>query len=89
LAQDNNELPKPASGASPTPAPADPKVMQIDEDPDRGPDRLPNWRIPYLDYLVHGVLSSDIIEARHLARRAKSFVLLDREFYKQSPTRIL
>jgi hypothetical protein len=40
LAQDGNEPPKPASGASPTSVLADPEVMQIDEDPDRGPDYL-------------------------------------------------
>jgi hypothetical protein len=63
--------------------------MQIREDPDIGPDPLLDWRIPYLDCLVCGVLPTDKTEARRLARRAKSFVLLDQELYKQSLTGIL
>jgi ribonuclease HI len=86
-AQDDSE--PPASGADPTPAPADPKVMQIEEDPYTGPDPLPDWIIPYLDCLVRGVLPTDKTEAQRLARRAKSFVLLDQELYKRSPTGIL
>jgi hypothetical protein len=40
LTQDGSELP--ASGADPTTAPADPEVMQIKEDLDKGPDPLPD-----------------------------------------------
>jgi hypothetical protein len=63
--------------------------MQIDEDLDIGPDPLLDWRIPYLDCLVRGVLLSDKTEVRRLARHAKSFVLLDQELYKWSSTGIL
>jgi hypothetical protein len=63
--------------------------MEIIEDPATGPDPLPDWRIPYLDYLVHGALLANRIEARCLTRQAKSFVLVDWELYKRSPTRIL
>jgi hypothetical protein len=63
--------------------------MEIDEDPDAGPDPLLDWRILYLNYLVHGILPSDRTEARRLTRCAKSFVLLERELYKRSPTGIL
>jgi ribonuclease HI len=38
------------------------------------PDR--NWQTPYLQYLHRGELPLDRAEARRLARRAKSFVLL-------------
>jgi hypothetical protein len=38
------------------------------------PDR--NWQTPYLQYLHQGELPLDQAEARRLARRAKSFVLL-------------
>jgi hypothetical protein len=41
-AHDGSELTKPALGAGQTPVPADPEVMQIDEDPDTGPDPLPD-----------------------------------------------
>jgi hypothetical protein len=30
-------------------APVNPKVMQVEEDLDIGPDPLSDWRIPYLD----------------------------------------
>jgi hypothetical protein len=63
--------------------------MQVMEDPDTGPDSLPDWRIPYLDYLVLGVLPTDRTEARCLACHVKSFVLLDWKLYKRSPTGIL
>jgi hypothetical protein len=35
-----------------------------------------NWQTPYLQYLHRGELPLDRAEARRLARRAKSFVLL-------------
>jgi hypothetical protein len=63
--------------------------LQIEDDPATGPDPLQDWRIPYHDCLVRGVLPTDKTEARRLAHRAKSFVLLDWELYKQSPTGIL
>jgi hypothetical protein len=50
-----------------------------------------NWQIPYLEYLLRGELPLDKAEARRLARRAKSFVLLgdERELYHRSPSSIL
>ncbi|XP_066354873.1 uncharacterized protein [Miscanthus floridulus] len=89
LAQDGNEPPAPASGADPTPVPTEPEVMEIVEDPAAEPDPLPDWRIPYLNYLVHRALPASRTEARRLTHRAKSFVLLDQELYKRSPTGIL
>jgi hypothetical protein len=51
----------------------------------------PDWRIPYLDHLTRGDLPSDKIEARRIARRAKSFVIFgdSRELYRHGPTGIL
>jgi hypothetical protein len=63
--------------------------MDIEEDPDIGPDPLPDWRIPYLECLVRDVLPSDRTKARRLACRAKSFVLLVQKLYKRCPTGIL
>jgi ribonuclease HI len=40
---------------------------------------VPNWQTPYLEYLLRGELPLDKAEARRLARRAKSFVLLGDE----------
>jgi hypothetical protein len=53
------------------------------------PDR--NWQTPYLQYLHRGELPLDQAEARRVARRAKSFVLLGdkKEFYHRSPSGIL
>jgi ribonuclease HI len=50
-----------------------------------------NWQTPYLQYLHRGELPLDKAEARRLARRAKSFVLLgdERELYHRSPSGIL
>jgi ribonuclease HI len=52
---------------------------------------VPNWQIPYLEYLLRGELSLNKAEARRLARRAKSFVLLgdEKELYHCSPSGIL
>jgi ribonuclease HI len=50
-----------------------------------------NWQTPYLEYLHRGELPLDRAEARRLARRAKSFVLLgdEKELYHRSPSGIL
>jgi hypothetical protein len=50
-----------------------------------------NWQTPYLQYLHRGELPLDRAEARRLARRAKSFVLLGdgKELYHRSPSGVL
>jgi ribonuclease HI len=50
-----------------------------------------NWQTPYLQYLHRGELPLNKDEARRLARRAKSFVLLgdEKELYHCSPSGIL
>ena len=70
-------------------APSDPEVMELEEDPTIEPDPLDDWRTLYLDYLIHDTLPMDKTEARLLARRAKSFILVEGELYKRSHTRIL
>jgi hypothetical protein len=49
------------------------------------------WQTPYLEYLLRRELPLDKAEARRLARRAKSFVLLgdEKELYHRSPSGIL
>jgi hypothetical protein len=50
-----------------------------------------NWQTPYLQYLHRGELPLDQAEARRVARRAKSFVLLGdkKELYHRSPSGVL
>jgi hypothetical protein len=50
-----------------------------------------NWQTSYLQYLHRGELPLDRAEARRLAQRAKSFVLLGdgKELYHRSPSCIL
>ncbi|XP_034569853.1 uncharacterized protein [Setaria viridis] len=96
-----NAPPIPDSGADPgevgnTPPvldseadPSDPEVMEIDTNPAEGLDPPPNWRAPYLDYLLHELLPTDKIEAQRIARHAKSFIIIDQELYKRSHTGIV
>ncbi|XP_066354900.1 uncharacterized protein [Miscanthus floridulus] len=67
----------------------DPEVMELEEDPAAEPDPSDNWRMPYLDYLLHDTLPTDKTEARQLAHCAKSFILVEGELYRRSHTRIL
>ncbi|XP_039811618.1 uncharacterized protein LOC120674517 [Panicum virgatum] len=60
------------------------EAMEIDEAP---PPR--DWRTQYLDWMIRGVLPSDRAQARRVARWAKSFVLIDDELYKRSPSGIM
>jgi len=63
--------------------------MELEEEPTIEPNPLVDWRTLYLDYLLCDTLPMDKIEARWLARHAKSFVLVEGELYKRSHTRIL
>ena len=63
--------------------------MELEEDPAVEPDPLNDWRTLYLDYLLCDTLLANKTEARWLARRAKSFVLVEGELYKRSHTGIL
>ncbi|XP_072149526.1 uncharacterized protein [Setaria viridis] len=80
-----NAPPVPDSGADPS----DPEVMEIDTDPAEGADPPPDWRALYLDYLIHELLPADKTEARRIAHRAKTFVIIDQELYRRSHTGIL
>ena len=78
-----------APGADQPTAPPGLDVMELEKDPATKPDPLDDWRTLYLDYLLRDTLPTDKTEARRLARRAKSFVLVEGELYKRSHTRIL
>ena len=60
------------------------EAMEIDEAP---PSR--DWRTQYLDWMIRGVLPSDRAQAQCVAKQAKSFILIDDELYKRSPSGIL
>ena len=79
----------PTPGADPPTAPPDPEVMELEEDPAAESDPSDDWRTLFLDYLLHNILLADKTEARRLARRAKSFVLVEGELYKRSHIGIL
>ena len=53
------------------------EAMEIDEAP-----TSQDWRTQYLDWMIRGIPPSDHAQARRLARRAKSFVLIDNELIR-------
>jgi hypothetical protein len=63
--------------------------MDIEPDLAMRDEPMPNWRIPYLKYLIREVLLIDKTEAHRIVRRAKSFTLIDGELYKCSATGVL
>jgi hypothetical protein len=72
------------------PSAADGEALRVEEERNGvTPNR--NWQTPYLQYLHRGELPLDRAEARRLARRARSFVLLgeEKELYQRSPSGIL
>jgi ribonuclease HI len=76
-----------AEGEEP-PEESEAEVMAIDQPPEVNLED-PDWRFPILEWLVEGKLPSDQTEARCIARRAKSFVLMDGELYKRGAAGIL
>jgi transposase InsO family protein len=66
------------------------EALRVEEERNGVPPNR-NWQTPYLQYLHRGELPLDRAEARRLARRAKSFVLLGdgKELYHRSPSGIL
>jgi ribonuclease HI len=82
--------PEEASAQPEAPSATEGEALRVEGERDGvTPNR--NWQTPYLQYLHRGELPLDKAEARRLARRAKSFVLLgdERELYHRSPSGIL
>jgi hypothetical protein len=80
-----------ASSAQPeAPSAPEGEALRVEEERS-GVTPNQNWQTPYLQYLHRGELPLDRAEARWLARRAKSFVLLGdgKELYHRSPLGIL
>jgi hypothetical protein len=75
---DDTPEPEEASAQPEAPSVAEGEALCIEGERDGvAPNR--NWQTPYLEYLLRGELPLDKAEARRLARRAKSFVLLGDE----------
>jgi ribonuclease HI len=87
-----NDTPEPeeASAQPEAPSTAEGEALRV-EDKRNGVTPSRNWKTPYLQYLHRGELPLDRAEARRLARRAKSFVLLgdEKELYHRNPSGIL
>jgi hypothetical protein len=87
-----DDTPEPDKVSAQPEAPSAPEgeAMHVEEVRD-GVTPNQNWQTPYLQYLHRGELPLDRAEARRLARRAKSFVLLGdgKELYHRSPSGIL
>jgi ribonuclease HI len=87
---DDTPEPKEASAQPEAPSAPEGEALRVEEERNGvTPNR--NWQTPYLQYLHQGELPLDRAEARRLARRAKSFVLLGdgKELYHRSPSGIL
>jgi hypothetical protein len=51
--------------------------------------RAEDWRAKYLAWIDQGELPSDRSEARRIARKAKSFTIIDDELYKRAMSGVL
>jgi ribonuclease HI len=87
---DDAPEPDETSAQPEVPSAAEGEALHIEEERN-GVAPNQNWQTPYLQYLLRGELPLDKAEARRLARRAKSFVLLgdEKELYHRSPSGIL
>ncbi|CAN6234582.1 unnamed protein product [Urochloa humidicola] len=64
------------------------QVMELEPSAGRAPDLPADWRTPLLDCLVKGKIPDDQTEARRIARRAKTFYVVDGRLFKKSTTGI-
>jgi ribonuclease HI len=85
-----DDMPEEASAEPEVPLATEGEALCVEEERN-GVTPVLNWQTPYLEYLLRGELPLDKAEARRLARRAKSFILLgdEKELYHRSPSGIL
>jgi ribonuclease HI len=87
-----DDTPEPEKVSAQPEAPSAPEgeALRVEEEQNGVPPNR-DWQTPYLQYLHQGELPLDQAEARRLARRAKSFVLLGdgKELYHHGPSGIL
>jgi ribonuclease HI len=86
---DDAPEPEETSARPEAPSAAEGEALRVEREQSGVTPNL-NWQTPYLEYLLRGELPLDKAEARRLARRAKSFVLLgdEKELYHRSPSGI-
>jgi hypothetical protein len=88
--QDGVEPPPITMEAGLNPTPVDKaEAMDIELDLAMRDEPMLDWRIPYLKYFIREVLPADKTKARHIARWAKSFALIEGKLYKCSATGVL
>jgi ribonuclease HI len=87
---DDTPEPEKPSPQPEAPSAAEGEALRVEEERNGVPPNR-NWKTPYLQYLHQRELPLDRAEARRLARRPKSFVLLgdEKELYHRSPSGIL
>jgi hypothetical protein len=87
---DDTSEPERVSALPEAPSAPEGEALHVEEERNGVPPNR-NWQTTYLQYLHRGELPLDRAEARRLARRAKSFVLLGdgKELYHRSPSGIL
>jgi ribonuclease HI len=87
---DDTPEPEGTSAQPEVPSAAEGEALRVEREQHGVTPNL-NWQTLYLEYLLRGELPLDKAEARRLARRAKSFVLLgdEKELYHRSPSGIL
>jgi hypothetical protein len=87
---DDAPEPEEASAQPEVPSVAEGEALRVERERN-GVTPAPNWQTSYLEYLLRGELPLGKAEARRLARRAKSFILLgdEKELYHRSPSGIL
>jgi hypothetical protein len=87
---DDTPEPEETSAQPEVPSAAEGEALRV-EGERNGVASNQNWQTTYLEYLLRGELPLDKAEARRLARRTKSFVLLgdEKELYHRSPSGIL
>jgi ribonuclease HI len=87
-----DDMPEPeeTSAQPEVPSAAEGEALRVEGQQNRVTPNL-NWQTPYLEYLLRGELPLNKAEARRLAWRAKSFVLLgdEKKLYHRSPLGIL
>jgi hypothetical protein len=87
---DDAPEPEETSAQPEVPSTAEGEALRVEREQNGVTPNL-NWQTPYLEYLLRGELPLNKAEARRLAWRAKSFVLLgdEKELYHRSPSGIL
>jgi hypothetical protein len=53
------------------------------------PEPVPEWTLPFYNYLTTGELPEEEVHARQVKRRSSAYTIIDQELYKRSVTGVL